>query len=437
LPPDLGEALEAALREYLQGGPAQTTLAGGEVADLARFCICMADMPEVFTNEVVPCSTDANMRPLRRRNGAADFMDVTHPPPDDPHPWYQWRVERVEALGGDGDWLTNDFFLEAFWRAVVTGGGSREAADGAGDLFDFQYNQDFRRATPRLERRGGVLYRVPAGWKRFGLNVTGRYKDGDQWLGSDGKPGEWAVAYHGTKFDVVPKILREGWQIGPRQGPHVCGLKDSRTGQPIQKGIFCTPNLTAVECYSNGEEGQTGRPPVTLDGHTLFFALQCRVRPGAIRRANNHVYTKTNNDEEVMGIDGVFEWVIEHPADIRPCGVLVRDRESLPNHKGLGQLAGEYARMKPRPAGAFDAVPGRIDPGAQKRAEEVQVRQMDRPAPRYLDLGEATRRPKLAAAPPEGWQGAAQGAKKKQEAKSEQGPQKVEAVQSSSCCALM
>ena len=27
---------------------------------------------------------------------------------------------------------------------------------------------------------------------------------------------------------------------------------------------------------------------------------------------------KANNDEEIMGIDGVFEWVVENPADVRP-----------------------------------------------------------------------------------------------------------------------
>ena len=36
-------------------------------------------------------------------------------------------------------------------------------------------------------------------------------------------------------------------------------------------------------------------------GHTLFFAFQCRVRPGAIRRPKwTYAANATNNDEEVI-----------------------------------------------------------------------------------------------------------------------------------------
>ena len=73
----------------------------------------------------------------------------------------------------------------------------------------------------------------------------------------------------------------------------------------------------------------------SCDGHTLFFALQCRVRPGAIVRPDRHF--ARNNDEEVMGIDGVFEWVINNPDDIRPYGIFVRDKEGS-DHRSLGSL---------------------------------------------------------------------------------------------------
>ena len=65
----------------------------------------------------------------------------------------------------------------------------------------------------QTERRGGVLYRPPAGWKRFALRVKGKYDGGDDgWLKMDGGPSEWAVAYHGTAMKVVPLIVKGGFR---------------------------------------------------------------------------------------------------------------------------------------------------------------------------------------------------------------------------------
>merc|ERR1712232_131459 len=174
-----------------------------------------------------------------------------------------------------------------------------------------------------------------------------------------GGEGEWAVAYHGTAMQVVPLIIKNGFIVGKGQG--AVDAPDVRTGAKCGKGIFCTPNLTTVECYANGNEdggSEQKEAAATVDGHTLFFALQCRVRPGAIRRPERH-FAK-NNDEEVMGIDGTFEWVINRPEDIRPYGVLVRSKEGS-DHRTLGSLINGDAwnrEHKPLPRGHFDRIPG-------------------------------------------------------------------------------
>lgn len=222
------------------------------------------------------------------------------------------------------------------------------------DLFDFRFNQDFRKwPEGTLERRGGVLYRPPKGWKRFAIRAKGDYPDGNDWMRMDGADGEWAVAYHGTPFGVVPKIIKNGFIIGTGQGAE--NEMDSRNKKKVGKGVYCTPNLTVVECYCNGEEGKG--PAVKIDGRTLFFAFQCRVRPGAIRRPIR-CFAK-NNDEEEMGIDGVFEWVINDPKDIRPYGVLVRDAKGT-HDRNIGQLITTWNKEhKPKPKGSFDKVPGK------------------------------------------------------------------------------
>ena len=43
--------------------------------------------------------------------------------------------------------------------------------------------------------------------------------------------------------------------------------------------------------YANGSEdaaSENKESAATIDGHTLFFALQCRVRPSAIVRPDRH-----------------------------------------------------------------------------------------------------------------------------------------------------
>lgn len=355
----------------------QFHLATGEM----HVMLSLSEDHKVDFNLVALCCKDGQEHPLRRvMHGSVDF-----PVLDAPHPWYLEKVHRTESAGGAHDWLTNAFFFRAFQLAVLRDGG--EVGFLAEDFFSFQFNSDFRNAAHKLERRGGVLYEVPRGWKRFALNVKGKYPDGNAWMRNDGAPGEWAVAYHGTKFGAIPKIIRDGFRLGIRHGPSALGMRDSRSGQAISHGICCTPNLKVVECFANGEESDTGVPPLKLDGHTVLFALQCRVRPGAIRRPNNITYTVTSNDEELMGIGGVFEWVIEHPADIRPYAVLVRECPAM--HQNLHALARSFAYLPRNPPGKFDYVPGKIDMEAQVTAEAAQMHNMDRSMPDRLTRHEA------------------------------------------------
>lgn len=240
-------------------------------------------------------------------------------------------------------------------------------------IFDFRHNKDFRtdptREGTHLARRGGVLYREPCGFKRFGIRVAGKYDGGDDsWL------NDWAVAYHGCPMKAVSGIMESGFMPGTNQGGKGC--IDVRDGEEIGSGIYCSPNLQVVECYANGEEGynQDGTPKgeaCTLDGHTVLFVLMCRVKPAAIRRPDRH-YARCN-DEEVMGIDGTFEWVIHDPANIRPYAVLIR--EKVPGcHRDLVDLVKSFnTEHKPLEKGTFDNIPGAdLDPHHSKVAASYE-----------------------------------------------------------------
>lgn len=286
-----------------------------------------------------PACQESGLVRLPLRRVANQGHTRTHPPPDQPHPWYLKQVlQREQAsiqaqVTSDGaqDWLTNDFFWQLYQQACKMGGG-RPTECSQYELFDFRYNADFRMdREPRVSRRGGVLYREPKGWKTFAINTRQKYND-QNWL------GDWAVAYHGCPLKVVPKILETGFRPGPLQGTKNCN--DCRTGEEVGTGIFCSPNIAVCECYSNGEEGKNKGAACTVrctDGkkRKLFVAIQCLVNPARIRRPIR-TFAKCN-DEEVMGVNGVFEWVINNPDDIRPVAVMVRDMEDS-EHRNLKDL---------------------------------------------------------------------------------------------------
>lgn len=233
--------------------------------------------------------------PLRRLEGGVQ----THPLPGRPHPWFLKRVQERDSK----DWFNNDFFFRAFTKAMNDAG--HEVKAEANDIFDFRFNQDFR-GKPEGDAavRGGVEYREPSGWKKFATRVKGTFDNGNNdWLCLDGRPNEWAIAYHGTKFATMPGILSTGLTVGDRQAYK--DFKDARTGSKIGCGIYCTPNVNTAAEYS---------PSVEIDGKEMQFVMQCRVRPEAIKRIH----------EEVGRESGAY-WLINEPSDIRPYGVLARE----------------------------------------------------------------------------------------------------------------
>ena len=66
------------------------------------------------------------------------------------------------------------------------------------------------------EKRGWFDYYPPIGWLRIGLNVLGKYDNGNNdWY--NGGEKEWAIAYHGTNRKNIKSILINGFKIGPHQ----------------------------------------------------------------------------------------------------------------------------------------------------------------------------------------------------------------------------
>mmetsp|Transcript_66793 Transcript_66793/g.159818 ORF Transcript_66793/g.159818 Transcript_66793/m.159818 type:complete len:411 (-) Transcript_66793:144-1376(-) len=191
-------------------------------------------------------------------------------------------------------WLSNAYFFQAFSQAVAGSGVSLNG--GPEEIFDFRFNQDFRgmKDDGRARNRGGKGYRLPIGWKRFAVNVKGKYPGDMQWLKED-ETG-WAVAYHGTSGDSLPGILSSGFRVGERQ----------KFAKTVGSGIYCTPEVEVAQHYSKPKE---------LEGHYVQIVLQLRVKPSAIRPVT---------DKKATDFEKKY-WIIEDPEDMRAYGVLIRE----------------------------------------------------------------------------------------------------------------
>eukprot|EP00930_Biecheleria_cincta_P013518 TRINITY_DN12005_c0_g1_i1.p1 TRINITY_DN12005_c0_g1~~TRINITY_DN12005_c0_g1_i1.p1 ORF type:complete len:743 (+),score=141.41 TRINITY_DN12005_c0_g1_i1:115-2343(+) len=337
--------------------------------------LCDVDMQDMCVSVRIKKMARAGMASEIGRFGLRRRGSTEHPSLEDGKHPFEKKLERENDV--QKGFLTNELFWKTFCQAVEMGKDRLSVAEkqhyekwlssnlDENELFDYQYNSDWMGMSltdAPIERRGGVLYRTPAGWKRVALNVWNKYDGGDNtWLGMEGKAGEWAVAYHGCAMAVVPLIMNGGFRVGTGQGAKNCS--DTRTDKLVGDGVYCTPNIRVVECYANGNEdgaSENKTDAVKVDGRTWYFAFQCRVRPEAINRPDRHF--AHCNDEEVMGVDGVFEWIINSPDDIRPYAILVREKDGC-EHRSLGQLIGNQAwnkSHKPLPFGSFDKIPGRL-----------------------------------------------------------------------------
>ena len=145
------------------------------------------------------------------------------------------------------------------------------------------------------EQRGGFDYYPPIGWKGYGLNVMGKYDNGnDDWLDYDGNPNEWAVAYHGIGRwsndveGITKKILygpekdiekKENFKPGGEQAYE--NYDDARhPGQKVGIGVYCSPKPDVMEEYAGTSSNQ-------VNGKRFKMGFMMRVKPDKIRYSDD------------------------------------------------------------------------------------------------------------------------------------------------------
>jgi hypothetical protein len=167
-------------------------------------------------------------------------------------------------------------------------------------ILDKELHYDFTNISDdgRTFFRGGSIYNRPCGWKRYALNVKGKFSN-NIWL--EGKTprddiyssaeGEWAVSYHGTP-------LKNGLCIG-EEGYKLSKGKNFKYG----KGIYSTPDIEVAYKYA---------VDVPFNGKTYKFVVQNRVNPKNLKKVS----------EAVTGV-GEY-WISPTKDDIRPYGFCVK-----------------------------------------------------------------------------------------------------------------
>lgn len=158
------------------------------------------------------------------------------------------------------------------------------------------YDYDFTniKDESRSFTRGGVEYRRPCGWRRFAINVIGKYEN-EIWLASSDRIGEWPVSYHGTGKNAAGSIAQVGYDL----------TKCTRFA--YGRGVYSTPDIKVAEAYAKS---------FILGGQEYLVVLQNRVNPITVQKVKPILHNKAEY------------WISPDAADIRPYGVCIKRKST-------------------------------------------------------------------------------------------------------------
>jgi len=129
--------------------------------------------------------------------------------------------------------------------------------------------------------RGGKPYNPPTNkWVGYGLKVWDQYDDGNNdWIGMDGNPNEWSVAYHGTSKSAINPICKIGGKFfstkkegAERQKCENCENLNDKSKDAYPKcgeGTYVSPHLDYANYFANQNPSSV--------------IIMCRVNPSKIR----------------------------------------------------------------------------------------------------------------------------------------------------------
>ena len=172
-------------------------------------------------------------------------------------------------------------------------------------------------------KRGGFNYIPPLkGWKGFGLKVLDNYDNGNNdWLGCNGNPNEWAVAYHGigsklgktvqeAAHDIfIGRVFKYNPNPESQQRRNYININkryykfDPDNDQPVGIGAYCSPYPKVMDDYGY---------ITNINGKKYKLGFMMRVKPDKIR------ISKDKNNQEYWVLDGTTN-------EMRPYRLMVKE----------------------------------------------------------------------------------------------------------------
>lgn len=181
------------------------------------------------------------------------------------------------------------------------------------NFFENQFNKEPNSWKNESLKRGGENYYPPSGWMGISLKVVNLFDNGDNtWLGSEGKNGEWAVAYHGigkgNEVEKLKNIILNNLKAGPHQRYKNSENSRDKEKNPIDKGVYLGKNIKVAKKYAN---------LIKLGKQKKFYRLvvMCRVNPEKIRQP----------------IEEPLYWIVDDNYDcVRPYRILLKECKKKP-----------------------------------------------------------------------------------------------------------
>jgi len=164
--------------------------------------------------------------------------------------------------------------------------------------------------APENSERGGKKYEAPKDCIAYGLEVTERYGDDEDWLANDGRKEEWAVGYYGFGLgmndiqikEIIKTIIHDN--IRPCSKQFFVDIKNNiETKGDV---VYITPDL---------KEASEKAFKIHLLNKDYRLIIMVRVNPSSIIGES-----ETENNKKY--------WIVEDSSQIRPYRILLKNNEN-------------------------------------------------------------------------------------------------------------
>jgi hypothetical protein len=144
------------------------------------------------------------------------------------------------------------------------------------DMLDEKGNRHPKDWPETPQSRGKMIYNPPKhNWVGYGLKVWDKYDNGNNdWIGMNGNPNEWAVAYHGTSTKAVKPICKAN-------GKFFSTIKEGATRQKYKDDINI--HKDSQKLYKICGEGAYASPSLKYASLYGGVIIMCRVNPKKLR----------------------------------------------------------------------------------------------------------------------------------------------------------